>query len=102
MAGGFLEPDRGHIYLDGEDITKLPPERRPVSTVFQSYALFPHMTALQNVMYGLKFQGMKKKEAAERAWEYLEIVGWQTGRRLLSRNFPAGSSREWLWPALWQ
>lgn len=75
MAGGFLEPDRGHIYLDGEDITKLPPERRPVSTVFQSYALFPHMTALQNVMYGLKFQGMKKKEAAERAWEYLEIVG---------------------------
>ena len=41
MAGGFLEPDRGHIYLDGEDITKLPPERRPVSTVFQSYALFP-------------------------------------------------------------
>ena len=65
----------GHIYLDGEDITKLPPERRPVSTVFQSYALFPHMTALQNVMYGLKFQGMKKKEAAERAWEYLEIVG---------------------------
>ena len=75
MAGGFLAPDRGRIYLDGEDITSLPPERRPVSTVFQSYALFPHMTALQNVMYGLKFQGMKKKEAAQRAQEYLEIVG---------------------------
>lgn len=75
MAGGFLTPDQGRIYLDGEDITELPPERRPVSTVFQSYALFPHMTALQNVMYGLKFQGMKKKEAARRAQEYLEIVG---------------------------
>ena len=75
MAGGFLEPDRGHIYLDGEDITKLPPERRPVSTVFQSYALFPHMTALQNVMYGLKFQGMKKKEAAPIAMEELKTVG---------------------------
>lgn len=102
MAGGFLEPDRGHIYLDGEDITKLPPERRPVSTVFQSYALFPHMTALQNVMYGLKFQGMKKKEAAERAWEYLEIVGLADRASSSVRNFPAGSSREWLWPALWQ
>ena len=75
MAGGFLTPDQGRIYLDGEDITELPPERRPVSTVFQSYALFPHMTVLQNVMYGLKFQGMKKKEAARRAEEYLEIVG---------------------------
>lgn len=74
MAGGFLTPDQGRIYLDGEDITALPPERRPVSTVFQSYALFPHMTVLQNVMYGLKFQGMKKKEAARRAEEYLEIV----------------------------
>lgn len=75
MAGGFLTPDQGRIYLDGEDITRLPPERRPVSTVFQSYALFPHMTVLQNVMYGLKFQGMKKREAAQRAREYLEIVG---------------------------
>lgn len=75
MAGGFLAPDGGRIYLDGEDITSLPPERRPVSTVFQSYALFPHMTVLQNVMYGLKFQGMKKKEAVQRAQEYLEIVG---------------------------
>lgn len=61
MAGGFLEPDRGHIYLDGEDITKLPPERRPVSTVFQSYALFPHMTALQNVMYGPEISGNEKE-----------------------------------------
>ena len=63
------------IFLDGEDITGLEPERRPVSTVFQSYALFPHMTVLQNVMYGLKFQGMKKKEAAECAYRYLDIVG---------------------------
>ena len=75
MLGGFLKPDGGKIFLDGEDITGLEPERRPVSTVFQSYALFPHMTVLQNVMYGLKFQGMKKKEAAECACRYLDIVG---------------------------
>lgn len=75
MLGGFLKPDGGKIFLDGEDITGLEPERRPVSTVFQSYALFPHMTVLQNVMYGLKFRGMKKKEAAECAYRYLDIVG---------------------------
>ncbi len=75
MLGGFLRPDGGKIFLDGEDITGLEPERRPVSTVFQSYALFPHMTVLQNVMYGLKFQGLKRKEAAKRAYRYLDIVG---------------------------
>ena len=74
MIGGFLEPTSGKILLDGQDITKLPPERRPVTTVFQSYGLFPHMTVLQNVMYGLKFQKMKKAEAKEKALHYLELV----------------------------
>ena len=50
MLGGFLKPDGGKIFLDGEDITGLEPERRPVSTVFQSYALFPHMTVLENII----------------------------------------------------
>ena len=53
MIGGFLSPDSGRVLLDGQDITALPPERRPVSTVFQSYGLFPHMSVLQNVTYGL-------------------------------------------------
>lgn len=75
MIGGFLKPDGGSIRLDGEDITELAPERRPVSTVFQSYALFPHMSVVQNVMYGLKFQGLKRREAKKKAGEYLETVG---------------------------
>lgn len=75
MIGGFLAPDSGQILLDGEDITAIPPERRPVSTVFQSYGLFPHMTVLQNVVYGLKFQHIRRSEAREKGLRYLEMVG---------------------------
>ena len=77
MIGGFLTPDAGTIYLDGMDITDLPPERRPVATVFQSYGLFPHMTVLQNVIYGLKFKGYRKADAVKKGMEYLELVGLQ-------------------------
>lgn len=75
MLGGFLKADSGQILLDGEDITNLPPEQRPISTVFQSYALFPHMNVLENVCYGLRFLcRMSKKEAIPVAKEYLSIV----------------------------
>lgn len=75
MIGGFLAPDSGQILLDREDITAIPPERRPVTTVFQSYGLFPHMTVLQNVVYGLKFQHMRRSEAREKGLRYLDMVG---------------------------
>ena len=75
MIGGFLMPDSGHILLDGQELTHLPPERRPVSTVFQSYGLFPHMTLLENVIYGLKFRGYSKAEARKKGREYLDMVG---------------------------
>ena len=67
MISGFLKTDKGQILVDGQDITTLAPEKRPVSTVFQSYALFPHMSVLENVIYGLKFRGIRKKEA--RDWQ---------------------------------
>ena len=75
LIGGFLTPDEGRICLDGADITRLPPEARPVTTVFQSYALFPHMTVLENVIYGLKFRGVKKAQAREKGRDYLALVG---------------------------
>lgn len=75
MIGGFLAPDSGRVLLDGQDITNLPPERRPVTTVFQSYGLFPHMTVLQNVVYGLKFRHVKKADARAKGMEYLRLVG---------------------------
>lgn len=75
MLGGFLEADEGEILADGIRMNELPPERRPISTVFQSYALFPHMTVLENVIYGLKFQDIPRKKAREKGMEYLELVG---------------------------
>lgn len=74
MIGGFLKPNQGEIRVDGQDITHLEPEERPVSTVFQSYALFPHLTVLDNVTYGLRFQKIKRKEARKMGMEYLETV----------------------------
>ena len=76
IIGGFLKPDSGKVVLDGQDITEFVPEERPVSTVFQSYALFPHMNVLDNVSYGLRHLcRMSKKIAADEAVKYLEIVG---------------------------
>ncbi len=54
IAGGFEMPDQGRVLLDGEDITKLPPHERPVNTVFQNYALFPHLTIFENIAFGLR------------------------------------------------
>jgi ABC-type Fe3+/spermidine/putrescine transport system ATPase subunit len=76
LLGGFLKPDSGKILLDGEDIANLPPEKRPISTVFQSYALFPHMNVIENVSYGIRFyRKFRKKQAQEIAKEYIDIVG---------------------------
>lgn len=75
MVGGFLRLDGGRIVLDGEDVTALPPERRPTATVFQSYALFPHMTVLRNVIYGLKFHKVPREEALAAGRAMLEKVG---------------------------
>lgn len=76
LLGGFLKPDSGNIFLDGVDIVNLPPEKRPISTVFQSYALFPHMNVIENVSYGIRFYRKEKKtRAIEIAKEYIDIVG---------------------------
>lgn len=76
MIGGFVKPDRGSIMLDGEDITYVPPEKRPLCTVFQNYALFPHMTVMENIYYGLRFKkGLKEKEKKEKANNMISLVG---------------------------
>lgn len=75
MIGGFLAPDAGQVLIEGQDVTHTPPERRPVSTVFQSYALFPHLSVVQNVAYGLKYRHVPKREALAQARASLEVVG---------------------------
>jgi putative spermidine/putrescine transport system ATP-binding protein len=74
MIAGFEIPDEGTIELAGEDVSRLPPYDRPVNTVFQDYALFPHMTVRQNVEYGLMVKKVKKAERKERAMQALEMV----------------------------
>jgi spermidine/putrescine transport system ATP-binding protein len=74
MIGGFTQPDRGEILLDGNDIAKEPINRRPFNTVFQDYALFPHMTVAGNVGYGLKVRGVARGTVDKRVAETLDLV----------------------------
>lgn len=74
MIAGFEHPSRGQILLRGKPVQGVPPFHRPVNTVFQDYALFPHMTALENVRFGLEMEGVAAKEATERAQNALKLV----------------------------
>jgi spermidine/putrescine transport system ATP-binding protein len=74
LLGGFEEIESGSVHIDGVDMRSVPPEKRPVNTVFQSYALFPHQTVEQNVTFGLRFQDCTKAERRRRVGEALELV----------------------------
>jgi putative spermidine/putrescine transport system ATP-binding protein len=74
MIAGFEKPDSGTIYLSGNDVSQLPPYDRDVNTVFQDYALFPHMDVISNIEYGLKVKGIAKQECRARAIEALKQV----------------------------
>ena len=75
MIAGLESPTSGRIFIDGQDVTTLGPAQRNVSMMFQSYALFPHMTVLENVQYGLRMSGVPKEEGRRRAVEALRNVG---------------------------
>jgi len=82
MLAGFEQPSSGKIFLDGVDMSSIPPYERPVNMMFQSYALFPHMTVEQNVGFGLRMEGKSKSEIAERVAGMLEMVSLgEYGRR---------------------
>src|SRR5918997_5500365 len=74
LIAGFERPDEGAVLIGGEDVVRLPPYRREVNTVFQSYALFPHLRVIDNVAYGLKQRGFSKEERRDRARAMLELV----------------------------
>ena len=74
MIGGFEQPTSGLIELQGQDVTWLPPYKRNVNTVFQNYALFPHLTIYENVAFGLRRKGVKDAEVKRRVSEMLELV----------------------------
>jgi len=74
MLAGFESPTEGSVWIDGVDITQVPAYERPVNMMFQSYALFPHMTVFDNVAYGLKRDGLPKAQIADRVAELLDLV----------------------------
>src|SRR5687767_4550463 len=74
LIAGFDAPSSGHVLLDGVDVSNVPPYDRNVNTVFQDYALFPHMTVLQNVAYGPRVRGVAAAERTQRAQQMLELV----------------------------
>ncbi len=74
LLAGFEMPDEGRVLLDGEDLVPVPPHRRPVNMMFQSYALFPHLTVEGNVAFGLKQEGLPRSEVAARVAEMLAVV----------------------------
>src|SRR5690606_23935988 len=75
MLGGFTAPSEGRVVIAGEDVTDLPPAKRPTATVFQDYALFPHMSVRSNVAFGLAMRRVAKAERSRRAEEMLRLVG---------------------------
>ncbi|CAI0759121.1 Spermidine/putrescine import ATP-binding protein PotA [Serratia grimesii] len=77
MLAGFEQPTEGQIVLDGQDMSHVPPYQRPINMMFQSYALFPHMTVEQNIAFGLKQDKMPRAEITDRVAEMLSLVHMQ-------------------------
>ncbi len=93
LISGFEEPSSGSIYLDGKDIAGTPPHQRHVNTVFQSYALFPHMDVFDNVAFGLRCKGIAKEEIEQRVHEVLRMVKLDTFLRRKPHQLSGGQQQ---------
>ena len=93
MIGGFTAPDSGRVLIEGTDVARMPANLRPTSTVFQSYALFPHMSALRNVSYGLKTRRVPSKEIESRSLEMLSMVGLESQAHLSVATLSGGEQQ---------
>ncbi len=93
LMAGFEQPDTGSVTLSGHDITHAPPEHRPLNTVFQNYALFPHMSVYDNVAYGLKMEKRPKEEIRQRVDEVLAMVQLQNFARRKPHQLSGGQQQ---------
>lgn len=93
MVAGFETPSEGNILLDGEDITNRAASKRPMGMVFQSYALFPHMTAEQNIAFGMSIQHKPKEVIKRRSAELLELVGLSDKGRSYAHQLSGGQQQ---------
>ena len=99
MIAGFERPTSGRILLDGVDVAQTPPHRRNVNTVFQSYALFPHLTVADNVAFGLKYKRMTKDERRRLSPRCSSACDSPASSSASRTSSPAASSSGWPWPA---
>ena len=97
MIGGFTLPTSGRVLIGGQDMSLQPPYARPVNTVFQDYALFPHMSIRDNVAYGLMVRKVAKAERLRRADELLRWWNWRAWVTAGRHNSPAASANAWPW-----
>jgi spermidine/putrescine transport system ATP-binding protein len=93
MIGGFEEPDEGTIYLGEEPVTGRPPYKRDVNTVFQSYALFPHLSIFENVAFGLRRRGLRGHDVKGRVGEILRLVGLAGYEKRKPRQLSGGQQQ---------
>ena len=93
IIGGFETPDEGDVYFDGKKINDLPPYKRTVNTVFQKYALFPHLNVFENVAFGLRLQKLPEKEIRSRVMEMLELVNLRGYERRTSTTLSGGQQQ---------
>ncbi len=99
LLAGLELPDEGQIFIDGKDVTTSAASDRNLSMVFQSYALFPHLSVVENVVFGLKVRRVPKKERQEKLHRALEITGCSAMEIENPVNCPAVNASVWLWPA---
>jgi len=92
ILGGFTGPDKGRVVFDGQDITKIPPNKRPLNTVFQKYALFPHMNVYNNIAFGLKIKKEPKDIIEQKGGK---VTGSVTGKTtcLVNNDIASASSK---------
>ena len=95
ILGGFLDADEGKVIFDNEDITDKPPYERELNTVFQKYALFPHLSVYENIAFGLKLKKMSKDIIDQKVMKMLKLIGLEGYEERIRHCFPAASSSVW-------
>ena len=100
MLAGFEVPTSGHILLAGQDIVGLAPYERPINMMFQSYALFPHLTVWENVAFGLKRDGMPKGQIEERVTQMLDLVQLKPYAKRKPHQLSGGQQQRAVWPSV--
>ena len=93
VIGGFIEPKSGSVFFDGRDITRLPPYKRAVNTVFQKYALFPHLNVFENVAFGLRLKKLPENEIRTRVLSMIELVGLKGFERRSTTSMSGGQQQ---------